>query len=109
MTPPLITAILWVFASTIVAFLPMKRQYVPGIALLVTAPFIILWLAAYYGWPMGLVALFAFISMFRNPLVYIYRRLRGQSPEVPKLKRTTEARFLFLMTFKFLLLIKTYL
>ena len=29
-------------------------------------------------------ALFAFVSMFRNPLIYLTRRLRGEFPEIPK-------------------------
>lgn len=84
MTPSILIAALWVVASTITAFLPMRRQYVPGIALLVAAPVLIGWLAYDFGWLFGVVAVFAFVSMFRNPLVYIYRRLRGQNPEVPK-------------------------
>lgn len=84
MTPSIIIACLWVIASAIVAFFPMKNQYVPGITLLLVAPAIILWLAFDFGWLFGLLALFAFVSMFRNPLLYIYRRLRGEKPEIPK-------------------------
>ena len=62
----------------------MKHQYVTGIMLLVLAPVLIIWLAFVYGLLVGAVALFAFVSMFRNPLIYIYRRLRGETPEVPK-------------------------
>lgn len=84
MTPSLIIACLWVIASAIVAFLPMRRQYVPGITLLIAAPILIIWLGYDYGWWLSLVGLFGFVSMFRNPLIYIYRRLRGENPEVPK-------------------------
>ena len=49
----------WVFASAIVAMLPMRHQYVPGVILL------------------------AFISMFRNPLRYFWARARGQRPTLP--------------------------
>jgi hypothetical protein len=80
----IIIGALWVVASAIVAFLPMKHQYVPGIMLLALAPVLIIWLAFVYGLLVGAVALFAFVSMFRNPLIYIYRRLRGETPEVPK-------------------------
>ena len=62
----------------------MRRQYIPGITLLVLAPFIIVWLAVDYGWLLGVIGLFAFLSMFRNPLLYFYRRARGERPEVPK-------------------------
>ena len=62
----------------------MRRQYIPGITLLALAPFIIVWLAVDYGWLLGVIGLFAFLSMFRNPLLYFYRRARGERPEVPK-------------------------
>ncbi len=84
MNAAIIIGALWVVASAIVAFLPMKHQYVPGIMLLALAPVLIIWLAFVYGLLVGAVALFAFVSMFRNPLIYIYRRLRGETPEVPK-------------------------
>lgn len=84
MNAAIIIGALWVVASAIVAFLPMKHQYVPGIMLLALAPVLIIWLAFVYGLLVGAVALSAFVSMFRNPLIYIYRRLRGETPEVPK-------------------------
>jgi len=84
MSLPAFLACIWVLASTIVAFLPMKRQYLPGVILLIAAPIIIVWLGAAHGWWFAVLGLFAFGSMFRNPLIYIYRRLRGENPEVPK-------------------------
>ncbi|MEJ6398433.1 DUF2484 family protein [Yoonia sp. 208BN28-4] len=84
MSGSIIFGALWVVASAIVAFLPMQRQYVPGIALLCLAPVLIVWLGIDHGWLVGLAATAAFVSMFRNPLIYIYRRLAGQNPEVPK-------------------------
>ena len=84
MNAAIIIGALWVVALAIVAFLPMKHQYVTGIMLLVLAPVLIIWLAFVYGLLVGAVALFAFVSMFRNPMIYIYRRLRGETPEVPK-------------------------
>ena len=84
MSASAIVACLWVLASTVTAILPMRRQYIPGITLLVLAPFIIVWLAVDYGWLLGVIGLFAFLSMFRNPLLYFYRRARGERPEVPK-------------------------
>ena len=33
--------VLWVFASAIVAMLPMRKQYFPGVALLLAAPVLI--------------------------------------------------------------------
>lgn len=74
----------WVFASVAVAMLPMRRQYVPGLILLLAAPVLIFAIGMELGWLAGLLALAAFISMFRNPLRYIWAKLRGQNPQVPE-------------------------
>ncbi len=84
MSLSLILACLWAIASTIVAFLPMRRQYVPGVALLIAAPILILWLGYDYGWWVSVLGLGAFVSMFRNPLRYFWRRARGEKVELPK-------------------------
>ena len=84
MSYSVIIASLWVVASAIVAFLPMKRQYLPGVALLLTAPILIFWLGYDFGWWISAFALFAFVSMFRNPLRYIWRKARGEAVELPK-------------------------
>jgi len=84
MTPSIIIAILWVLASTATAMLPMKRQYVPGVALLVAAPFLIIWLGYENGWWLSVVAGLGFVSMFRNPLRYLLAKARGKNPERPK-------------------------
>ncbi|MEL7344888.1 MAG: DUF2484 family protein [Pseudomonadota bacterium] len=80
----LILAFLWVVASTIVALLPMRHQYAPGVALLIAAPLLIGMIGLEHGWFAGGLALAAFISMFRNPLKYLLKRLRGERPESPK-------------------------
>ena len=80
----IVFASLWVLAGTVTALLPMRMQYTPGLTLLVLAPVGIVWLAVDFGWVWGLLALAAFVSMFRNPLRYILARMRGQTPEVPK-------------------------
>ncbi|MEM7597806.1 MAG: DUF2484 family protein [Pseudomonadota bacterium] len=74
----------WVLASAAVAMLPMRRQYVPGVMLMLAAPVLIGAMALHYGSFLGVVALFAFLSMFRNPLIYMARRAMGQNPEIPK-------------------------
>ena len=73
----------WVFASALVAMLPMRHQYVPGIALLIAAPILILWVGISVAWWAGLLALAAFVSMFRNPLRYLWAKARGQNPTLP--------------------------
>ncbi|MEL6102908.1 MAG: DUF2484 family protein [Pseudomonadota bacterium] len=77
-------AIGWVIASTIVAMLPMRMQYIPGVMLLIAAPILILWIGVSVAWWAGILALLAFLSMFRNPLRYFLARARGHRPELPK-------------------------
>ena len=77
MSASVLTSALWALAATVVAFLPMRRQYAPGLALLALAPVLIGWLWWDHGWFAGLVALAGFLSMFRNPLRYFWRKWRG--------------------------------
>lgn len=80
----LIIGAIWVLLATFTALLPMRRQYVPGITLLILAPVLICWIGYDFGWIWGVGALAAFVSMFRNPLKYLYARARGENPQVPK-------------------------
>jgi len=77
-------ASLWVIASTVTALLPMRLQFIPGMTLIILAPFLVLWLGYDFGWIWSGVAALAFVSMFRNPLRYMIARARGQNPEIPK-------------------------
>lgn len=77
-----VTGCIWVVCATIVAFLPMRYQYLPGAILLVVAPFIIGWMAWNHGWWIALIGVFALVSMFRRPLYYYYRRARGERPTI---------------------------
>lgn len=74
----------WVLASAAVAMLPMRHQYVPGVALLILAPVLIVWLGTVVGWWAAALAVLAFVSMFRNPLRHLWARARGMKPELPK-------------------------
>lgn len=76
--------VLWTFASAAVAMLPMRQQYLPGAFLLLCAPVLLVFIALQVGWFMALLGLAAFVSMFRNPLMYLYARLKGQRPELPQ-------------------------
>ena len=67
----------WVASATLVAFLPMRYQYGPGLILLFAAPVLIFLLSREYGWWIGAFALAAFLSMFRRPLWYLARRSVG--------------------------------
>ncbi|MEM9425565.1 MAG: DUF2484 family protein [Pseudomonadota bacterium] len=83
MSLSLVIGCLWVLASAIVALLPMRRQYVPGVVLLVAAPCLLAWIAWDHAAWVFVVGLFAFLSMFRNPLIYFWRHARGDRSEIP--------------------------
>lgn len=88
MSGALIAAIAWALAATVTAFLPMRAQMVPGIALLIAAPVLIGWIAVAHGWVWAVGAVLAFVSMFRNPLMYFARRALGRpAPLPPELER----------------------
>ena len=61
----------------------MRYQYPPGLALLIAAPALLVWLAVDQGVLVVAFGTFAFVSMFRNPLIYFWRRARGARPEIP--------------------------
>lgn len=84
MDPALLTGCFWVIAATITACLPMRLQYVPGIALLIAAPLLLIWIGISTGPVWALAGFAAFLSMFRNPLRYFWARLRGRKPEMPE-------------------------
>ncbi|MFG6591562.1 DUF2484 family protein [Sulfitobacter sp. 1A12157] len=77
-------SILWVFAAVTVAMLPMRSQYLPGAVLLIAAPVLIVAIGVTQSWAYALLALLAVLSMSRNPLRYLWARLRGHKPELPK-------------------------
>lgn len=75
--------ILWVFASVACAMLPMRHQYFPGIALLIAAPVLIIVIGIQLSPWIAIAAVVAFVSMFRNPLRFVWAKLRGQNPQLP--------------------------
>ena len=79
----IIVSAVWVLAATMTALLPMRGQYVPGVALLILAPLLIVWLGYDFGCGWSVAAFAGFASMFRNPLKYFYARARGLDVEVP--------------------------
>jgi len=90
MSQPLILGALWVVASAIVAMLPMRRQYIPGVALLIAAPVLLVWIGLVHGWAWTAFGVFAFVSMFRNPLRYLAAKALGRP--TPPLPAETEGR-----------------
>ncbi len=69
-------ASVWIIAAAVVAMLPMRWQYVPGIALLVLAIPLMVMVGREVGWIWVAVVLFAVLSMYRNPLIALLRYLR---------------------------------
>ena len=70
-------AFLWVLAAAVTAMLPYRRQFLPGITLLVLAPPMIIWIGYVHGVWVAVAGLLAFGSMFRNPLIYLVRKGLG--------------------------------
>ncbi|NKB27099.1 MAG: DUF2484 family protein [Rhodobacteraceae bacterium] len=83
MSVSVILGCLWVLAATIVALLPMRRQYVPGVSLLIAAPALIAFLGWQHGLWLALIAVLALLSMFRNPLIYFWKRFRRIPVDLP--------------------------
>lgn len=77
MSAPLILGAFWVIAAAVVAMLPMRLQYVPGVCLLICAPPLIGWIGYEQGPVWLLFGVFALVSMFRRPLLYVSRRVLG--------------------------------
>ena len=75
--------IIWVFASAACAMFPMRYQYVPAVILLIAAPVLILLIGIQVSACIAIAAIVAFIAMFRNPLRYLWAKIRGQNPQLP--------------------------
>jgi len=75
MSQSLTLACLWVVVAALIAMLPMRRQFAPGIALLTSAPFLLAYLGFQHNPWIVLAASLAILSMFRRPLFYMTRRL----------------------------------
>ena len=79
----LLVSCFWAVAATIVALLPMRHQYIPGVTLLLAAPILIVWIGYEVGYWAGILAALGFVSMFRNPLRYFWAKARGNTVDLP--------------------------
>ena len=79
----LLAACLWVLAAAGTAMLPYRRQFPPGIVLLVLEPAILVWIGLAYGAVPALLGTLGFVSMFRRPLWFLSRRALGLSTPRP--------------------------
>ena len=83
MSLSLILASLWAIAATITALLPFRMQFPPGILLLIMAPFLIGFIGFQHGVIFAALGFAAFVSMFRNPLIFLARKALGlRKPDV---------------------------
>jgi hypothetical protein len=78
MASSVLACCLWVLAASGTAILPMGRQMAPGLALLASAPVLIVWLGVDFGWWAVGLALLAVLSMFRRPLGALLRWATGR-------------------------------
>ena len=76
--------LIWVFLSATVATLPLCMQFIPGAILLVAGPVLIVVIGFEVGFVFSVIALAAYVSMFRNPLLFLLAKLRGRKSEVPR-------------------------
>ncbi|WP_341234306.1 DUF2484 family protein [uncultured Sulfitobacter sp.] len=76
--------LIWVFLSATVATLPLRMQFIPGAILLVAGLVLIVVIGFEVGFVFSVIALAAYVSMFRNPLLFLLAKLRGRKPEVPR-------------------------
>lgn len=83
MNPSLIAAIVWVLVGSFCAMLPMRYQRWIGGPLLLAVPVLIYWLYRDFGFWIVVVAVLAFLSMFRYPLRLLYRKVRGLPTDLP--------------------------
>ena len=82
---PLIFGALWIIAAAVTAMLPMRRQMLPGWTLLIAAPALLIWIGVTHGWMWLAFGAFAFLSMFRRPLIYFARKARGLPVHDPRI------------------------
>lgn len=75
MSLSLVLSCLWAIAASIVAMLPMRRQFAPGIMLLICAPVLLIYLGYQHNPWVVLAASIAILSMFRRPLFFMSKRL----------------------------------
>jgi len=64
--------------------LPIYRQYWPAGIMLLAAPVLLTFIGYQYGWFWFVISMLAFLSMFSNPLRYLWRKARGEQVELPR-------------------------
>jgi hypothetical protein len=80
MTASVVALCIWVVCAAATAMLPLRRQFAPGLLLLLSSLALVVWLAAELGWLAAMLAAFAILSMFRRPLAAMVRRAVWPGP-----------------------------
>lgn len=83
MTSSLIALCVLLLAATSLAFLPVRKQIVPGMVLGVAAIAILIWVGVENGWWWTVAGLAAMASLGRNGVKQIPALLRGEKLEIP--------------------------
>ncbi|SEK91454.1 Protein of unknown function [Roseivivax marinus] len=78
MSAALVAACFWVLGACLTACLPMRRQYVPGVTLLLILPVLLVWIGRTHGVVWTLIAIAGAASLFRRPLVHLVGRALGR-------------------------------
>ncbi len=75
---------IYVLCAAVVALLPIRRQYWPAGIMLLAAPLLLTFIGYQHGWFWLALGMLAFVSMFRNPLRYLWKKSRGEHVELPE-------------------------
>ena len=79
MSAPLILACLWAVAANLIAILPSRRNHWPAAYALIAAGIPLLgWVTYAHGPWIGLLVLFAAMSVLRWPVYHLFRRIFGR-------------------------------
>ncbi|MGR3363607.1 MAG: DUF2484 family protein [Maritimibacter harenae] len=84
MPTSLIVGCIWVLAASLIAFLPIRKQIVPGTILGLSAFALLGWIGYQNGWIWTAVGVFAFVSLFRNGFRAIPMMIRGEKLDIPE-------------------------
>ncbi|MGH1368741.1 MAG: DUF2484 family protein [Maritimibacter sp.] len=83
MTPSLIGLCVWVLLATPLAFLPIRKQIIPGSILGIAGLALLVWIGLENGWGWTFCGFLAFASLFRNGFKVIPALLRGEKIVIP--------------------------
>lgn len=83
MTPSLVALCLVLVAATSLAFLPVRKQILPGAVLGLVAFAVLVWVGIENGWGWTFAGVLAMSSLGRNGIRAIPALIRGEKPGIP--------------------------